>query len=136
MTPAADVLGSVGLEPLHLGAKEGLALINGTQVSTALALAALFDAWRCCSDAIVVSALSTEAIMGSTVPRRATIHALRGHRGQMDVAAYMRELIAGSEIRESHLDGDERVQDPLLHSLPAAGYGCLCRPASLCSVHP
>ena len=110
--PAADVLGSVGLEPLNLGAKEGLALINGTQVSTALALAALFDTWRCCSDAIVVSALSTEAIMGSTVPLEATIHALRGHRGQMDVAAYMRELIAGSEIRESHLDGDERVQDP------------------------
>ena len=66
VTPAADVLGSVGVEPLHLGAKEGLALINGTQVSTALALAALFDTWRCCSDAIVVSALSTEAIMGST----------------------------------------------------------------------
>lgn len=108
----ARALEQVGLEPIELQAKEGLALINGTQVSTALALGALFEVWRCTLGAVVVSALSTEAIMGSTEPLRASIHKLRGHRGQMDVAHTLRQLVDGSEIRDSHLDGDERVQDP------------------------
>lgn len=108
----AEALARVGCEPLALAPKEGLALINGTQVSTALALAAMFDVERCADAAVVTSALSTEAIMGSTAPLREEIHALRGHAGQIEVAARLRALLEGSEIRESHLDGDERVQDP------------------------
>jgi histidine ammonia-lyase len=107
-----DALDAAGLSPIALAPKEGLALINGTQVSTALALASLFEAWRCIEAAIVTSALSTEAIMGSTAPLRAEIHSLRGHSGQIEVAAALRRLIDGSEIRDSHLEGDERVQDP------------------------
>ncbi len=101
-----------GLEPVELVAKEGLALLNGTQFSTAHALAALFDAWRLVEAAIVTSAMSTDAIMGSTAPLRAEIHALRGHPGQIDVARAMRALMSGSAIRDSHRDGDARVQDP------------------------
>ncbi len=108
----AGALAAAGLEPLRLAAKEGLALINGTQFSTACALDALFDTARLASAAIVTSALSTDAIMGSTAPLRPEIHELRGHRGQMLVAAEMRRLMQDSVIRESHRDGDTRVQDP------------------------
>tara|TARA_R110002073_G_scaffold7506_16_gene42840 strand:- start:245 stop:1777 length:1533 start_codon:yes stop_codon:yes gene_type:complete len=110
--PGAQALARVGLAPIELGAKEGLAFINGTQFSTAYALAGLFDGWRAGVNALVISALSTDAIMGSTAPLQPEIHALRGHRGQIDAAAAMRALLAGSEIRESHRDGDTRVQDP------------------------
>jgi len=110
--PGAAALDAAGLAPLALAAKEGLALINGTQFSTALALAGLFAAWRLAEASIVTAALSTDAIMGSTEPLRAEIHDLRGHRGAIDVAAAMRALMAGSAIRESHRDGDSRVQDP------------------------
>jgi histidine ammonia-lyase len=110
--PAADALAKAGLKPIVLGAKEGLALINGTQFSTAFALAGLFDAQRNAEAAIVASALSTDAIMGSTAPLQPEIHTLRGHRGQIDVAAAIRALMQGSEIRESHREGDTRVQDP------------------------
>ena len=110
--PAAKALGKAGLKPIILGAKEGLALINGTQFSTAFALAGLFDAQRNAEAAIVVSALSTDAVMGSTAPLQPEIHALRGHRGQIDVAAAIRKLMQGSQIRESHREGDTRVQDP------------------------
>ena len=110
--PAADALASAGLKPIVLGAKEGLALINGTQFSTAFALAAYFEAQRNAEAAIVASALSTDAVMGSTAPLQPEIHALRGHRGQIDVAAAMRVLMQDSEIRESHREGDTRVQDP------------------------
>ncbi|GIL00156.1 MAG: histidine ammonia-lyase [Alphaproteobacteria bacterium] len=103
---------AAGLEPIELAAKEGLALINGTQFSTAYALAAVFDAWRLAEAALVVSALSTDAIMGSTAPLRPQIHELRGHRGQIEAAAIMRALMQGSAIRESHREGDSRVQDP------------------------
>ncbi len=108
----ADALAAAGLAPMELAAKEGLALINGTQFSTAAALAGLFDAWTNVQAAVIASALSTDAIMGSTAPLRPEIHQLRGHRGQIDVAKSMRELLAGSEIRESHRDDDTRVQDP------------------------
>ena len=107
-----DALSAAGLSPIELGPKEGLALINGTQFSTAFALAGLFETWRAMQSALVISALSTDAIMGSTSPLRPEIHSLRGHRGQIEAAAVMRAILAGSAIRESHRDGDSRVQDP------------------------
>jgi histidine ammonia-lyase len=110
--PGAEALASKGLSPITLGAKEGLALINGTQFSTAYALASLFQGWQAAREALVISALSTDAIMGSTAPLEAEIHALRGQPGQIDAAAAMRALLQGSEIRESHREGDTRVQDP------------------------
>ena len=110
--PGAEALASVGLSPVILGPKEGLALINGTQFSTAYALAGLFDGWRNAQAALVTSAMSTDAIMGSTAPLHPQIHALRGHAGQIEAAATLRALLDGSEIRESHVTGDTRVQDP------------------------
>ncbi len=110
--PGAEALRAAGLTPVILGPKEGLALINGTQFSTAYALAGLFQAWTAAREALVTSALSTDAIMGSTAPLEAEIHALRGQPGQIATAAAMRALLDGSEIRESHRDGDTRVQDP------------------------
>jgi histidine ammonia-lyase len=110
--PGGKALAAAGLKPVVLGPKEGLALINGTQFSTAFALAGLFTAWRAAQSALVTSALSTDAIMGSTAPLQPEIHALRGHAGQIDAARAMTELLAGSEIRESHLIDDARVQDP------------------------
>jgi len=110
--PAAVALAEKGLSPVILGPKEGLALINGTQFSTAYALAGLFDAWRNAQAALVISALSTDAIMGSTAPLHPQIHALRGHAGQIEAAATLRALLDGSPIRESHRIGDTRVQDP------------------------
>lgn len=107
-----DALRRAGLEPVVLGPKEGLALINGTQFSTACALVGLFEAQRAARAAIVTSAMSTDAIMGSTAPLNPAIHALRGHRGQIDVAAAMSRLLDGSQIRDSHREGDKRVQDP------------------------
>ena len=108
----AEALARVGLSPVVLAAKEGLALINGTQVSTALALAGLFRAERALRAAIVTGALSTDAAMGSTAPFIEEIHTLRGHRGQIEVARALRGLLDGSQIRDSHVEGDERVQDP------------------------
>jgi len=110
--PGAEALARAGLTPVVLGPKEGLALINGTQFSTANALIGLFTAWRNTVGSIVTASLSTDAIMGSTEPLVDEIHALRGHAGQIDVARAMRGLMAGSEIRESHREGDARVQDP------------------------
>lgn len=110
--PGREALRRAGLTPVVLAAKEGLALINGTQVSTALALAGLFRAERALRAAIVTGALSTDAAMGSTAPFAAEIHSLRGHQGQIDVAASLRALLLGSQIRDSHVEGDERVQDP------------------------
>lgn len=110
--PARDALGQVGLEPIILGPKEGLGLINGTQFSTACALVGLFSAWRNAAASVVTAALSTDAIMGSTAPLLDEIHTLRRHEGQIAVARAMRRIMAGSEIRESHRDGDTRVQDP------------------------
>jgi histidine ammonia-lyase len=110
--PAADALRSAGLEPLQLGPKEGLGMINGTQVSTALALAGLFDSWSLAQTALISGALTSDALMASTAPFRPEIHALRGLRGQIDAAMALRRLLSGSAIRESHRDDDERVQDP------------------------
>ena len=105
-------LKKAGLAPIELGAKEGLALINGTQFSTAFALAGLFDAWQAANSALVTSSMSTDAIMGSTAPLQPEIHTLRGHAGQIEAAHTMRNLLQGSEIRESHAVDDARVQDP------------------------
>ncbi len=110
--PGAEALSKAGLSPIPLGPKEGLAFINGTQFSTAFALAGLFQAWRAAQSALVTSALSTDAIMGSTAPLQPEIHTLRGHKGQIEAASAMRDLLAGSEIRESHREDDTRVQDP------------------------
>ena len=110
--PGDAALQRAGLNPVTLGPKEGLALINGTQFSTALALAGLFDAWRLARESLVIACLSTDAIMGSTAPLQPEIHSLRGHRGQIEAAGAMRALMAGSQIRESHREGDTRVQDP------------------------
>lgn len=110
--PGAEALSKAGLSPIPLGPKEGLAFINGTQFSTAFALAGLFQAWRAAQSALVTSALSTDAIMGSTAPLQPEIHSLRGHKGQIEAASAMRDLLAGSEIRESHREDDTRVQDP------------------------
>lgn len=108
----AQALADAGLSPVVLGPKEGLALINGTQFSTAYALVGLFGAWRAAQAALVTSALSTDAIMGSTAPLEPQIHALRGQPGQIEAAATLRALLDGSVIRESHREGDTRVQDP------------------------
>ncbi len=110
--PGGDALAAAALTPVNLGPKEGLALINGTQFSTAFALAGLFDAWQAAQSALVTSALTTDAIMGSTAPLQPEIHTLRGHRGQIEAGSTMRALLAGSVIRESHREGDTRVQDP------------------------
>jgi histidine ammonia-lyase len=112
MLPGAEALAAAGLSPIPLSAKEGLAFINGTQFSTAFALAGLFDGWNAAQSALVTSALSTDAIMGSTAPLQPEIHSLRGHAGQIEAASFMRALLNGSEIRESHIEGDARVQDP------------------------
>jgi len=109
---AADALEAAGLEPLQLGPKEGLGMINGTQVSTALALAGLFDSWSLAQTALISGALTSDALMASTAPFRPEIHALRGLRGQIDAAMALRQLLSGSAIRESHRDDDARVQDP------------------------
>jgi histidine ammonia-lyase len=110
--PAAEALSRVGLTPIELAAKEGLALLNGTQFSTANALAGLFEAERLFQSALVTGALSTEAAKGSDTPFDPRIHALRRHAGQIEVAAALRALMSGSAIRASHLENDARVQDP------------------------
>jgi histidine ammonia-lyase len=124
--PGADALARAGLTPVVLAAKEGLALINGTQASTALALAGLFRAHRAAQAALITGALSTDAAMGSSAPFVEDIHTLRGHRGQIDTAAALRALLAGSVIRESHIEGDERVQDPYcIRCQPQVDGACL-----------
>ncbi len=110
--PAAQALKAAGLSPMTLGPKEGLALLNGTQFSTANALAALFEAEVLFRSALVTGALSTEAAKGSDAPFDHRIHLLRRQPGQIVVADALRDLMAGSAIRKSHLLGDERVQDP------------------------
>ena len=121
-----DALSKAGLSPVVFSAKEGLALINGTQTSTGLALAGLFRAHRAAQAALVTGAMSTDAAMGSSAPFHPDIHTLRGHKGQIDTAAALRALLAGSEIRESHIEGDERVQDPYcIRCQPQVDGACL-----------
>lgn len=122
---AADALSEGGLRPVELGPKEGLALLNGTQVSTALALSGLFELEAAFAAAMVSGALSVDALQGSDVPFDPRIHSLRGHPGQVQVAQVYRELLSGSEIRESHRTC-ERVQDPYsLRCQPQVMGACL-----------
>lgn len=108
---AREALQRAHLEPLVLHAKEGLALLNGTQVSTALALDALFGAEAVLAASLIAGALSIEAALGSIRPFDSRIHDVRGHQPQCDIARALRELIEGSEINASHLNCS-RVQDP------------------------
>jgi histidine ammonia-lyase len=110
--PARDGLARAGLKPLDLAAKEGLALLNGTQVSAVLAAAGLFAASQVFAAALVTGAMSVDAAAGSDAPFDPRIHQLRGQPGQIEVAAALAKLMAGSEIRRSHIEGDDRVQDP------------------------
>ena len=124
--PALPVLEAAGIAPLVLGAKEGLALINGTQTSTALALEGLLRFEDLFASALLSGALSLDAARGSDGPFDARIHAVRGQPGQIETAAVYRKLLAGSEIRQSHIDGDERVQDPYcLRCQPQVMVACL-----------
>lgn len=122
--PAVDALAEAGLAPLSFAPKEGLALINGTQVSTAIALAGLFALERTLAAAVVAGALAVDAAAGSMVPFDARIHALRGHPTQADVAAALTTLLAGSGIVQSHQDCG-KVQDP---------YSLRCQPQVLGAV--
>lgn len=124
--PAKEALDKAGIEPVTLAAKEGLALINGTQVSTALTLHGLFLAERMLEAATVAGALSVDAAKGSDAPFDPRVHAVRGQPGQIAVAKIYRQLLAGSEIRRSHLENDERVQDPYsLRCQPQVMGACL-----------
>ncbi|OYU76613.1 MAG: histidine ammonia-lyase, partial [Burkholderiales bacterium PBB5] len=126
LQPAAEVLAAHGIAPLQLQAKEGLALINGTQTSTALALHALLAFEPVLESALVIGALTVDAARGSDGPFDARIHALRGQPGQIDVAQYYRALLQGSQIRQSHTEGDDRVQDPYcLRCQPQVVGACL-----------
>ena len=123
--PADKCLANAKLKPLQLEAKEGLALLNGTQASTALALSALFDAQRSFRAALIAGALSVDAAQGSDTPFDLRIHEVRNHESQIRCAELYRELLAGSEIRESHRDC-ERVQDPYsLRCQPQVMGACL-----------
>ena len=124
--PAGEVLHQHGITPLALEAKEGLALINGTQTSTALALHAFLSFEPVLEAALVIGALTVDAARGSDGPFDPRIHALRGQPGQIDVAQYYRALLKGSAIRASHTEGDDRVQDPYcLRCQPQVVGACL-----------
>jgi histidine ammonia-lyase len=123
---AAPLLEAADITPLTLQAKEGLALLNGTQTSTALALHALFILEPVLESALVIGAMTVDAARGSDGPFDPRIHELRGQPGQIDVAKYYRALLAGSQIRRSHLEGDDRVQDPYcLRCQPQVVGACL-----------
>ena len=124
--PAMAELEKAGIAPLTLHAKEGLALINGTQTSTALALHALISFEPVLESALVIGALTVDAARGSDGPFDPRIHELRGQPGQIDVARYYRALLGGSQIRQSHMEGDDRVQDPYcLRCQPQVVGACL-----------
>jgi histidine ammonia-lyase len=126
LVPAAQALGNASLQAIKLAPKEGLALLNGTQVSNALALIGLFSIEDVFSAAIAAGSLSVDAAAGSDTPFDSRIHALRGQPGQQSVARCYAELLAGSEIRRSHLENDPRVQDPYsLRCQPQVMGACL-----------
>jgi histidine ammonia-lyase len=109
--PAAEVLKEHGLEPISLGAKDGLSLINGTQFMAAYGAWILHRATKLVRTADILAAMSLEALQGSAHPFDERVHAIRPHKGQMDVARNMRRLLEESEILESHRDCG-KVQDP------------------------
>lgn len=124
---AAEALANAGLSPITLAAKEGLALINGTQVSTALTLRGYFHARDLLASATITGSMSIDAAKGSSAPFDPRIHAVRGHHGQMQIAKAHRHLIANSEIRASHQHDDcDKVQDPYcLRCQPQVMGACL-----------
>ncbi len=125
VVPASTALEAAGLKPLKLAPKEGLALINGTQASTALALGAVFRTENTMAAALVAGAMSVDAMKGSDTPFDRRIQSVRGHGGQIAVATVLRELIRGSEIRASHMACDH-VQDPYsLRCQPQVVGACL-----------
>lgn len=125
LIPAREGLTLAGVEPLVLGPKEGLALLNGTQVSTSLALRGLFEAERVLAAGLVAGALSLEAIRGSAKPFDPRIHHARGQQGQIAVAAAMSALLNGSGIMDSHIHCG-RVQDPYsIRCIPQVMGACL-----------
>jgi histidine ammonia-lyase len=126
LLPGAQALERAGIRAIRLSAKEGLALINGTQVSTALAIDALLAADRLFEAAVIAGSLTLDAARGSDGPFDPRIHAVRGQPGQIDCAAAYRALMVGSEIRKSHLEHDDRVQDPYsLRCQPQVMGACL-----------
>jgi len=134
LVPAPIALREAGIEPLRLAPKEGLALLNGTQVSTALALAAVFRTENVLSAALMAGAMSSDAIKGSDTPFDRRIQSVRGHGGQIAVAAVLRDLMTGSDIRASHIDCD-RVQDPYsIRCQPQVIGACLDVLRHVCSV--
>ena len=112
LLPGGQALALAGINPIVLGPKEGLALINGTQFSTAYALAGAIQAHRLAVTSLVTGAMSVDAAMASTTPFRPEIQALRGQTGQIEAGRALLSLLEGSRIRNAHFDGDERVQDP------------------------
>ena len=134
LMPAAAALQNAGIEPLRLAPKEGLALLNGTQVSTALALAAVFRAENLLAAVMMAGAMSSDAIKGSDTPFDKRIQSVRGHGGQIAVAGVLRELMHGSDIRASHLECD-RVQDPYsIRCQPQVVGACLDVVRHVCTV--
>ena len=134
IVPAATALESAGLKPIRLAPKEGLALLNGTQVSTGIALGAVFRTEHLLSAALVAGAMSADAVQGSDTPFDRRIQNVRGHGGQIAVATILRELMRGSEIRASHVEC-RRVQDPYsIRCQPQVVGACLDVLRHVCSV--
>ncbi len=134
VVPASQALEQAGLSPVTLGPKEGLALLNGTQVSTALALAAVFRTENLLAAGLMAGAMSADAIQGSDTPFDKRIQNVRGHGGQIAVAGVLRELMQGSDIRASHIEC-ERVQDPYsIRCQPQVMGACLDVVRHVCSV--
>lgn len=134
MVPAESALHEAGLKPIVLAPKEGLALLNGTQVSTALALAASFRTEYVLAAALVAGAMSSDAVKASDTPFDARIQNVRGHGGQIAVAGVLRELMRDSEIRASHVVCD-RVQDPYsIRCQPQVVGACLDVLRHVCNV--
>ena len=134
VVPAELALQEAGLEPVRLAPKEGLALLNGTQVSTALALAAIFRTEHLLAASLVSGAMASDAIKGSDTPFDKRIQSARGHGGQIAVAGVLRELMRGSDIRASHLECD-RVQDPYsIRCQPQVAGACLDVLRHVCQV--
>ncbi len=134
LVPAATALRRAGIEPVRLAPKEGLALLNGTQVSTALALAAVFRTENLLAAALMAGAMSSDAIRGSDTPFDRRIQTVRGHGGQIAVAGVLRDLMRGSDIRASHVECD-RVQDPYsVRCQPQVMGACLDVLRHVCSV--
>ena len=134
IVPAELALQEAGLKPVALAPKEGLALLNGTQVSTALALTAIFRTEHVLAATLAAGAMASDAIKGSATPFDKRIQSVRGHGGQIAVAGVLRELMKGSEIRASHAECD-RVQDPYsIRCQPQVAGACLDVLRHVCKV--